>query len=154
MSNTRTEIPLDGSAVNVAPANMPRMQNPFHISPDSSFGLSAPQQPVVQAQPAPMPQPVMPINEADLPETLTNPVFVPGFLAQNLGKLMRVEFLVGNNTTDRVGRLIEVGASYILLQSLEHGSSIMCDLFSIKFVTIVDSYYPGSQTSGLPVLQP
>lgn len=54
------------------------------------------------------------------PEILTNSIYTPAFLRTQIGKLMRVEFLVGtNNLTDRVGVLEEVGASYILLRSIE-----------------------------------
>ncbi|MGI6176600.1 MAG: hypothetical protein ACOYJC_10695 [Christensenellales bacterium] len=74
-----------------------------------------------------------------LPETLANPIYTPGLLRQMIGKWMRVEFLIGNNLTDRVGMLIRVGASYIVLQSLEASSSIVCDIYSIKFVTIVNN---------------
>ena len=50
---------------------------------------------------------------------------------------MRVEFLVGtNNLTDRVGILEDVGASYILLRSVENDNIVYCDIYSIKFITI------------------
>jgi len=74
-----------------------------------------------------------------MPETLTNPIYTPGYLRTQLGKWMRVEFLFGNITTDRVGRLVEVGASYIILQSLEANTKMMCDIYSIKFVTIINN---------------
>ena len=71
------------------------------------------------------------------PEILTNPIYTPAFLRQNIGKLMRVEFLVGtNNLTDRVGILEDVGASYILLRSVENDNIVYCDIYSIKFITI------------------
>lgn len=73
-----------------------------------------------------------------IPETVESPLYVPGFLSTQLGKLMRVEFLIGNNMNDRVGVLVAVGASYILLQPAGEVSTIMCDLFSIKFVTIIN----------------
>ena len=73
----------------------------------------------------------------DMPETLTNPIYTPAFLREQIGKLMRVEFLIGtNNITDRIGILADVGASYILLRSFENDSLIYCDLYSIKFITI------------------
>ena len=54
------------------------------------------------------------------PEILTNPIYTPAFLREQIGKLMRVEFLIGTNTmTDRIGILEDVGASYILLRSFE-----------------------------------
>jgi len=67
-------------------------------------------------------------------------VFDPGFLQNYLmgviGRRVRVEFLIGTNIlTDRVGILDEVGISYIVLRD-EAGSRIVCDLYSIKFVTV------------------
>ena len=71
------------------------------------------------------------------PEILTNSIYTPEFLRQQIGRLMRVEFLIGtNNMTDRIGILEDVGASYILLRSFENDSLIYCDIYSIKFITI------------------
>lgn len=71
------------------------------------------------------------------PEILTNPIYTPAFLRQQIGKLMRVEFLIGtNNLVDRIGILQDVGASYILLRSFENDSLVYCDIYSIKFITI------------------
>lgn len=76
------------------------------------------------------------INQ-DSPEILTNPIYTPAFLRQQIGKLMRVEFLIGtNNLVDRIGILQDVGASYILLRSFENDSLVYCDIYSIKFITI------------------
>ena len=71
------------------------------------------------------------------PEILTNPIYTPGFLREQIGRLMRVEFLIGtNNMVDRIGILEDVGASYILLRSFENDSLIYCDIYAIKFITI------------------
>ena len=71
------------------------------------------------------------------PEILTNNIYTPAFLREQIGKLMRVEFLIGtNNLTDRIGILEDVGASYILLRSIESNNLIFCDIYSIKFITI------------------
>ena len=71
------------------------------------------------------------------PEILTNPIYTPAFLREQIGKLMRVEFLIGTNTmTDRIGILEDVGASYILLRSFENDSLVYCDIYAIKFITI------------------
>ena len=52
------------------------------------------------------------------PEILTNNIYTPAFLREQIGRLMRVEFLIGtNNLVDRIGILEDVGASYILLRS-------------------------------------
>ena len=71
------------------------------------------------------------------PEILTNNIYTPAFLREQIGKLMRVEFLIGtNNLTHRIGILEDVGASYILLRSIESDNLVYCDIYSIKFVTI------------------
>ena len=71
------------------------------------------------------------------PEILTNSIYTPAFLREYIGRLMRVEFLIGtNNLVDRIGILEDVGASYILLRSFENDSLVYCDIYSIKFVTI------------------
>ena len=38
---------------------------------------------------------------------------------------------------DRTGTLLAVGASYILLRLIESDDIMMCDIYSIKFVTIL-----------------
>lgn len=75
------------------------------------------------------------------PEILTNNIYTPAFLREYIGRLMRVEFLIGtNNLTDRIGILEDVGASYILLRSIENNNLVYCDIYAIKFVTIASSY--------------
>ena len=75
--------------------------------------------------------------DANSPEILTNNIYTPAFLRQNIGKLMRVEFLIGtNNLVDRIGILEDVGASYILLRSFENDSLVYADIYAIKFITI------------------
>jgi hypothetical protein len=71
------------------------------------------------------------------PLTTMNQLYIPGFLKTQIGKRIRVEFLIGTGTTtDRVGTLLGVGASYILLRLEETDDVLMADLYSIKFVTI------------------
>ena len=51
------------------------------------------------------------VIDQNSPEILTNPIYTPGFLREQIGKLMRVEFLIGtNNLVDRIGILQDVGA--------------------------------------------
>ncbi len=77
------------------------------------------------------------MNNNIMPEVLTNAIYTPAFLRTQIGRLMRVEFLIGtNNLVDRIGVLADVGASYILLRSFENDSLVYCDLYSIKFITI------------------
>lgn len=73
-----------------------------------------------------------------LPTTVESTLFTPGFLRTQIGRRVRVEFLIGtNNLTDRTGTLLAVGASYILIRPIESDDLMMCDLYSIKFVTII-----------------
>ena len=84
------------------------------------------------------------------PEILTNPIYTPAFLREQIGKLMRVEFLIGTNTmTDRIGILEDVGASYILLRSFENDSLVYCDIYSIKFITISTTGFYGTMNSNM-----
>ena len=85
------------------------------------------------------------VTDSNSPEVLTNNIYTPAFLREQIGKLVRVEFLIGtNNLTDRTGILEDVGASYILLRSIESGNLVFCDIYSIKFVSIAEyPYRPG-----------
>lgn len=83
--------------------------------------------------------------DQNTPEVLTNNIYTPAFLREQIGKLVRVEFLIGtNNLTDRVGILEDVGASYILLRAIESGVLTYADIYSIKFVTISPYPFPNS----------
>jgi hypothetical protein len=75
-----------------------------------------------------------------MPETVTNSLYTPAFLRQQIGKLVRVEFLIGTTyLEDRTGILMEVGASYIVLRSIQDNNLLYCDIYSIKFVTISEN---------------
>ena len=76
------------------------------------------------------------------PEIITNDMYTPAFLREQIGKLVSVEFLIGtNNLTDRIGVLEDVGISYILLRSIESGNLLYCDIYAIKFVSIAENPY-------------
>lgn len=85
------------------------------------------------------------VTNENSPEVLTNNIYTPAFLREHIGKLVRVEFLIGtNNLTDRTGILEDVGVSYILLRAIDSGNLLYCDLYSIKFVSIAEyPYRPG-----------
>ena len=88
--------------------------------------------------------------DSNSPEILTNPIYTPAFLREQIGKLMRVEFLIGTNTmTDRIGILEDVGASYILLRSFENDSLVYCDIYAIKFITISTTGFYGTMNASM-----
>ena len=69
------------------------------------------------------------------PQTLTDVLYTPGFLRTQIGRTVRVEFLIGTTSlVDRMGTLVGVGASYILIREVETDDVLLCDIYSIKFV--------------------
>ena len=103
---------------------------PAYAPPVIPTPPAAPQVPQVPAAAAP--------EVAILPQTWLSTLYTAGFLKTQIGKKVRVDFLIGTNiVTDRTGTLVGVGASYILLRIEETGEIIMGDLYSIKFVTVM-----------------
>ena len=85
------------------------------------------------------------VVDSNSPEIITNNIYTPAFLREQIGRLMRVEFLIGtNNMVDRIGILEDVGASYILLRSFENDSLVYCDIYAIKFITISTTGFYGT----------
>ncbi|MDR2908678.1 MAG: hypothetical protein LBU86_02185 [Oscillospiraceae bacterium] len=66
---------------------------------------------------------------------------IRSFLSSHLGDMVRVEFLLADNTIERVGILSEVGDNYIVLNSADNANRLLCDMSSIKFVTITQNDY-------------
>jgi hypothetical protein len=66
--------------------------------------------------------------------------YVQGYLRTQIGKRVRVTFLLGTGTLqDRTGILENVGISYIILREDGTNSRELADIYSIKFVVIFDS---------------
>jgi len=81
-----------------------------------------------------------------IPETQQGPPpstekgYIPNYLASNIGKNVRAEFIVGTNQyVDKTGVLIEVGINYFVLLDVNSRAHIMCDLYSVKFVTVLQN---------------
>lgn len=91
--------------------------------------------------PIPIPQvpttPTVPPN-GQAPQTLESTLYTPGYLRTLIGRNIRVEFLIGTNAPliDRTGVLLGVGASYILIRPTDTDDVMLCDIYSIKFVTV------------------
>ncbi|WP_027627291.1 hypothetical protein [Ruminiclostridium cellobioparum] len=81
--------------------------------------------------------PITPLTQPE-PLTLTSTEYLNGFLRTQLGRRVRVEFLIGTGTLlDRTGTLVGVGANYINLRLIESDDVMTADFFSIKFITFL-----------------
>lgn len=78
-------------------------------------------------------------NEIRLPPVIINPDYLQGYLRKQIGKFMKVNFLLGNSTfIDKNGILKEVGVDHIVLRDIKSDEDVVADLYSIKFVEIPD----------------
>lgn len=85
--------------------------------------------PMIPGVPQTVPGEISPMTTQDM-------MYTPGFLRTQIGSDVRIEFLIGtNSTTDRIGKLVGVGTSYVLLRLQETDDILLADLYSIKFVT-------------------
>lgn len=79
------------------------------------------------------------IMDLSQPQALTTESvqYLNGFLRTQIGNRVKVEFLVGTNTyLEKSGKLLAVGANFIVLQESMTDDLLVCDFFNIKFVTI------------------
>lgn len=61
--------------------------------------------------------------------------YLNGFLRTQIGRAVKIEFLIGTNTlVDRTGILLGVGANYVLINETETDDLVACDFYNIKFV--------------------
>lgn len=119
------------------PIQMPAMQPTGGQQPQPTTPTGFPTGPTTTPMlPTLTGAPAIPIGEQP-PATVQSTLFTPGFLKTQIGKRMRVEFLIGTNLlTDRTGTLTGVGASYILIRPIDSNDTMLCDIYSIKFVSI------------------
>lgn len=65
--------------------------------------------------------------------------YIPYYLASNIGKSVRAEFIIGTTQyVDKTGVISEVGINYFVLRDVNSRTDIMCDLYSVKFVTVLN----------------
>lgn len=92
--------------------------------------------------PTPAPAPISFSDDAtgsvQGPPPSTEPGFIPYYLSSNIGRNVRCEFVIGTNQyVDKAGMLSEVGINYFVLRDINSRTDIMCDLYSVKFVTVL-----------------
>ncbi len=71
------------------------------------------------------------------PETLTNSVYLPAYLKGHIGKLVKIETLIGDCLQSRIGTLIQVGADFVVIKLSQGCSSMVIEGKCIKFITII-----------------
>jgi hypothetical protein len=64
--------------------------------------------------------------------------YLAGYLSQQLGRRVLAEFVVGTNSfLDKTGVLRSVGANYFVLEDFITRAMTLCDLYSVKFITVL-----------------
>lgn len=65
--------------------------------------------------------------------------YTQGYLKTKIGEYVKIEFLIGTNLfIDKEGVLKDVGISYVVIEEAGTGNDLMADIYSIKFVSILD----------------
>ncbi len=68
---------------------------------------------------------------------VTQSDYIPGYLASIIGQNVKAEFVVGSNQyVEKTGMLVDVGVNYFILLDTNTRTTIMCDLYAVKFVTV------------------
>ncbi len=103
-------------------------------SPAQQMNPAMPMSPITPMQQS---TPIAPITQQGPPPS-TERGYIPYYLASNIGKNVRAEFIIGTTQyVDKVGLLTEVGINYFVLRDVNSRTDIMCDLYSVKFVTVL-----------------
>jgi hypothetical protein len=136
-------------AIPATPAVMPQVtkvaQHPIKDIQQPAKVITQPSKSMPQTtMPTQQPSKVMPQMQADYqnPEItptapiINNPLYNQGWLKTQIGKFVSINFLIGNMYIDRQGILQEVGISYVIIKESGTNDIVMCDIYSIKFVTV------------------
>ena len=88
-------------------------------------------------------------------DTITFQGSMQQVLQENVGKYVIVEFLIGTNgLTSRQGMLYYVGTQFLVLLDEFESRFIVCDIFSVKFVTFLEgrsaTTYPSLDQTAVP----
>lgn len=89
------------------------------------------------------------VERVVIPPVMANPNFMSGLLTRYIGKMMRIESSLGTGgaLTDRVGRLVEVGADYVMITPVPTNQLLILDIYSIKAITIFIDLPPNGYTN-------
>lgn len=129
---------------NAMMSNQPSWQNPISTQNQTT---RMPTNGVTKSQNIPMTQsqidqespgmlaPIPNYNQP-FPVTAESIQYLNGFLRTQIGRRIKVEFLIGGGSLiERDGYLLAVGANFILLNEAGTNDLLSCDFYNIKFVT-------------------
>ena len=72
-----------------------------------------------------------------IPITAESIQYLNGFLRTQIGRRVRIEFLIGTNMyIDKEGILLGVGVNYVLINETDTDDITVCDFYNIRFVKI------------------
>ena len=80
--------------------------------------------------------PAKAIGKSFTPSYLSSPAYFQGYLKNNIGKLVKVESLLGDRLESRIGFLLDIGSDYIVLKLYKSCCSMMIRSSSVKYITI------------------
>jgi len=133
IEGTVSAMPLDSypSAI-----SQPGMLQPSQGMMQPSMMQQSIFQPMQQAQQViPTRSSIMASGRGVRDSVLSDTNFTQGFLQTQIGRHVKVEFLLGTNMlVDREGDLVKVGTDYIIIQETETDDYLLCDIYSIKFI--------------------
>ena len=139
-STYQTPVTSAPSQMGVSPATLEEPSS-FQGAPSMDLAMMGVPQP--SRQPAGM-QGTLTRTEAqdsspfmEGPPTIMSAGYTPAYLRTIIGRRVRAEFVFQNMLLDKTGILREVGISYFVLEDNATHAMIMCDLYSVKFLTSV-----------------
>lgn len=127
MGNKVIQTPKDSITV--------QLPNQMPLTPDQ---ITPPTTPAPMPPTTPTPTPTPPPIIRQGPPPVFDIEYIPGYLKSIIGKNVRAEFVIGSSQyADKTGVLIDVGVNYFVLLDVNSKTNIMCDLYSVKFVTVI-----------------
>ena len=113
--------------------------NPNPMTPEQWAAMQGEQYSSFMQQPVVAPAaPIIPPITQQGPPPVTEADYIPGYLASMIGRNIKAEFVVGTNQyVEKVGMLLNVGVNFFVLLDVNSRTTVMCDLYSVKFVTVI-----------------
>lgn len=138
MASPSTRPSMSGEDYMAQFTPMPQSMTPSATQSTPQSALQSTPQSTAQATPQPMDM-MDDMMFQQGPPPATERGYIPYYLTSNLGKSVRAEFIIGTNQyVDKTGILNEVGINYFVLEDVGSRTHIMCDLYSVKFVTVLN----------------